>query len=391
MNDVEIIDESLPVPMDMDGFLEGTHPKDVKALLAEEQTLHESVVSFMQALKRISDGKLYRFRGYADMKSYVREYLGKRMPYSITFAQGLLSLANKATMDLNRIESNKIDVLVKIGSASDVSEISDEGLVILSDGTKITTEEYEMRAAKKIIAKADREVKESKKFLSDELSKVKNEKASIEKDLEDERKYIEKLKSEKEQTAKLIGIHGDRLSRLVNLTNAMSYLNTDCKTVESDVLEMVLNINSIGEELRSNPEVVEEVGRVFSVLRTACRRIINSWAPYNPDGFNFGVAYTEKSESEEPFISKIPVISESEPAVIEKPSNTEVSIAIRNIAEMYRSGASVEDRVSAIESLSAKLNQAQRSHIMDIVSLDKDSDAIEMLNDFASELEAISL
>lgn len=386
MSELEIIE--YPVVIDREGLV-GTAEQN-RSLVLEEEKLYKSTIEFMFSLKRISDGGLYTARGYKDMQTYMREYLGNKIPFALSFAKGLLQLSHKAenSDEIKGLDADKLKSLIQLSKSPEI--VSIKGTVVtLEDGSTISAEEYENRVARRIIEKADKGIKESKKALQEKLEETEKYSKTLQEDLEKTQAKISKLEDEKLQTAKLIGIHGDKLSQIVTLTNVKTYLNMECPQITGEVLSMVDMLNAVSDDLRRNPDVLEGVSIVFSALRGACRRIINSWAPYNPDGFNFGVAYTEKSESEEPFISKIPVISEPEPAVIEKPSNTEVSIAIRNIAEMYRSGASVEDRVSAIESLSAKLNQAQRSHIMDIVSLDKDSDAIEMLNDFASELEAI--
>lgn len=394
MDDVEITGS---VIIDTEGLC-GT-PEQNRNLVLEEEKIYRSTIDFMFSLKRINDAGLYTARGFKDMRSYMREFLGNKIPFALSFAQGLLQLSHKAedNEEIRALDSSKLKSLVNLSRSSEIVSVKGT-IVTLEDGTTISAEEYENRVAKRIIEKADKGIKESKKVLQEKLEETEKQKGNLEKDLENERKRVEKLESEKERTAKLIGLHGDRLSRLVNLTNAMSYLNTDCKTVESDVLEMVLNINSIGEELRSNPEIVEEVGRVFAVLRTACRRIINSWSPYNVELFSMaGLSSLDKLEEQNSTkqIEDRKDSEESLPAV--KLSSTQIVIYLKSIIECLLSiqkgmdvDSSKEEMERHIISLSEGVRPELYAEILAAINDERDIEVmISNLNTIIAELEAI--
>jgi hypothetical protein len=292
-DEITVIDDNFAA---MEGMI--GDPEMNKALLTEERNMLENAISFMKSLKTISEGSLYRARGFMDMKTYMNEHLGKNIPYALSFAQGLLSLSSKIddSFELQKLDSQRLKEYVKLGQSADIIQITGEGIVKLTDGNTMTTEQYKAHLKKDLLKEMDADVKESKKSLKQDLEKANREKDDLSGRLESSSRIIDRLQNEKEEAAKLIGIHGDKLSKMVNLNNSLDFFHEEVIPFEGELLAKVTLINGIGAEVRRSEEIIESAENFFATLVTAIRRLSNSWSGYS-DKFVFMGMDSIRSES----------------------------------------------------------------------------------------------
>ncbi|WP_017851996.1 hypothetical protein ACO1KB_19115 [Leptospira interrogans serovar Szwajizak] len=256
------------------------------ALNLRAQFLHEkirmNILDFAFNLKEMRDKKLYARLGFDNFKEYLKDTLPKI--FTLSFANNLLLLTDKMTEeDYTKADPSKVHVLAKIAADPDVFQISnkEKGKVHLSDGSILDLEEYETIHAD-TIAQQTSTYQEALKVVK-EQDELKRENARLERDLEVNEgvinKHSDKIKSLTEAIdyiAKEKGTESDLIATVTTKVGANKRIMDLLISIEQAVVE----INSIDDSLKADPDVAGSVLQLETMFKLAGTKLNNVWNPF---------------------------------------------------------------------------------------------------------------